>query len=175
MTSSNGKIFRVTGPLCGEFTGHRWIPHTKASDAELWFFFYLRLNKRLSKKSWGWWLNTPSRSLWRNCNVPIHALNPKLVGLSMLIKEAPYRQSIGSKGIKCYTKIGSISTGRPFPQYLKQIHFKTVLCFSMAWCFNHTTEQNLIWLRLLTYINFILVWISSNIQCEMEDKICCQA
>ena len=35
MTSSNGNIFRVTGPLCGEFTGHRWIPRTKASDAEL--------------------------------------------------------------------------------------------------------------------------------------------
>ena len=33
MTSSNGNIFRVTGPLCGEFTGHRWIPQTKASDA----------------------------------------------------------------------------------------------------------------------------------------------
>ena len=28
-------IFRVTGPLCGEFTGHRWIPLTKASDAEI--------------------------------------------------------------------------------------------------------------------------------------------
>ena len=25
-TSSNGNIFRVTGPLWGEFTGHRWIP-----------------------------------------------------------------------------------------------------------------------------------------------------
>ena len=38
MTSSNGNIFRVTGHLCGEFTGHRWIPRTKASDAELWCF-----------------------------------------------------------------------------------------------------------------------------------------
>ena len=38
MTSSNGYIFRVTGPLCGEFTGHRWIPRTKASDAEFWCF-----------------------------------------------------------------------------------------------------------------------------------------
>ena len=38
MTSSNGNIFRVTGPLCGEFTGHRWIPCTNISDAELWFF-----------------------------------------------------------------------------------------------------------------------------------------
>ena len=34
-TSSNGYIFHVTGPLCGEFTGHRWIPLTNASDAEL--------------------------------------------------------------------------------------------------------------------------------------------
>ena len=36
MTSSNGNIFRVTGHLCGEFTGPQWIPRTKASDAELW-------------------------------------------------------------------------------------------------------------------------------------------
>ena len=28
MTSWNGYIFRVTGHLCGEFTGHRWIPRT---------------------------------------------------------------------------------------------------------------------------------------------------
>ena len=38
MTSSNGNIFRVTGPLCWEFTGHQGIPCTKASDAELWCF-----------------------------------------------------------------------------------------------------------------------------------------
>ena len=30
MTSSNGNIFRVTGPLCG----------TNASDAELWYFLW---------------------------------------------------------------------------------------------------------------------------------------
>ena len=38
MTSSNGNIFRVIDPLCEEFTGHRWIPLAKASDAELWCF-----------------------------------------------------------------------------------------------------------------------------------------
>ena len=37
MTSSTGNIFRVTGPLWGEFTGDRW-PLTKASDMELWCF-----------------------------------------------------------------------------------------------------------------------------------------
>ena len=40
MASSNGNIFRVTGNLCGEFTGPRWIPRTKASDAELWCFLW---------------------------------------------------------------------------------------------------------------------------------------
>ena len=38
MTSSNVNIFRVIDPLCGEFTGNRWIPLTMASDAELWCF-----------------------------------------------------------------------------------------------------------------------------------------
>ena len=40
MTSSNGNIFRVAGHLCGKFTGHWWIPHTKASDAELCCFLW---------------------------------------------------------------------------------------------------------------------------------------
>ena len=35
-----GNIFRVTGHLYGEFTGPRWIPRTKASDAELWYFLW---------------------------------------------------------------------------------------------------------------------------------------
>ena len=40
MTSSTGNIFRVTGPLWGKSTGHQWIPHIKASDAELWCFLW---------------------------------------------------------------------------------------------------------------------------------------
>ena len=40
MTSSNGNIYRVTGHLCREFIGPWWIPHTKASDAELWCFLW---------------------------------------------------------------------------------------------------------------------------------------
>ena len=40
MTSSNGNIYRITGPLCKAFTDHRRIPHTKASVAELWCFLW---------------------------------------------------------------------------------------------------------------------------------------
>ena len=68
MTSSNGNIFRVTGHLCAEFTGLRWIPRTKASDAELWCFLWSVPDKRLSKQSWGWWFETQSGSLWRHSN-----------------------------------------------------------------------------------------------------------
>ena len=50
MTSLNENIFRVTDPLCGEFTGDRWLPLTKDSDAKQQYFFDLRLNKWLSKK-----------------------------------------------------------------------------------------------------------------------------
>ena len=40
-------------------------PVTRRFDA----FFDLRLNKRLSKQSWGWWFETPSGSLWRRSDV----------------------------------------------------------------------------------------------------------
>ena len=50
MTSSNGHIFRNTGHLCGEFTGPRWIPHTKQVTRSFDVFFDLRPKKRLSKQ-----------------------------------------------------------------------------------------------------------------------------
>ena len=69
MTSSNRNIFRVTGPLWGEFTGHRWIPRTQRPVTRSFaVFFDLRLNIRLSKQSWGWWYEMPSHLLWRHCN-----------------------------------------------------------------------------------------------------------
>ena len=69
MTSSNGNFFRVTGPLCGEFTGPGEFPTQRPVMRSFDVFFDLRLNKRLSKQSWGWWFETPSWSLWRHCNV----------------------------------------------------------------------------------------------------------
>ena len=46
----------------GEFPAQR--PVTRSIDV----FFDLRLNKRLSKQSWGWWFETLSCPLWRHCN-----------------------------------------------------------------------------------------------------------
>ena len=49
-------------PVPGEFPAQR--PVTQNFDV----FFDLRLNKRLSKQSWGWWFQTLSRPLWSHCN-----------------------------------------------------------------------------------------------------------
>ena len=69
MTSSNGNIFRVNGHLCGEFTGPGEVPAQRPGTRSFDVFFDLRPNKRLSKQPWGWWFETPSWSLWRQCNV----------------------------------------------------------------------------------------------------------
>ena len=53
-------------PVNGGLPSQR--PVTRSFDV----FFNLRLNKRLSKQSSHWWFETPSRSLWRHCNVRTH-------------------------------------------------------------------------------------------------------
>ena len=68
MTSSNGNIFRVTGPLCGEFTGPGEFPAQRPVTRRFDVFFDLRPNKRLSKQPWGWRFETLSWSLWRHHN-----------------------------------------------------------------------------------------------------------
>ena len=73
MTSSNVNFSALlalcagNSPVTGEFRAQR--PVTRSFGV----FFDLRLNKRLSKQSWGWWFETLSRLLWRHCNaMPWH-------------------------------------------------------------------------------------------------------
>ena len=68
MTSSMEKnpallaLCAANSPVTGEFPAQR--PVTRSFDV----FFDPRLNKWLSKRSWGWWFDTPLRSLWRHYN-----------------------------------------------------------------------------------------------------------
>ena len=55
-------IYAGNSPVPGEFPTQR--PVTRSFDV----FFDLHLNKRSSKQSWGWWLETLSRPLWRHRN-----------------------------------------------------------------------------------------------------------
>ena len=59
------KHFPRHWPLCGEFTGDRWIPAQGSVTRSLDVFC---LNKLLSKQSWGWWFETLSHPLWRHSN-----------------------------------------------------------------------------------------------------------
>ena len=86
MTSSNGNIFRVTGPFCGQFTGQMEtssallalsvgnspvageFPSQRTVTRSFDVSFDPCLNKRLSKKSRRRWFETLLRSLWRHCN-----------------------------------------------------------------------------------------------------------
>ena len=65
-------IFRVTGPLCGEFTGPGEFPAQRPVTRSFDIFFDLRLNKRLSEQPCGQWFEMPLWSLWRHCNVCGH-------------------------------------------------------------------------------------------------------
>ena len=80
MMSSNGNIFRVTGPLCGEFTGPGEFPTQRPVTRSFDVFFDLRPNKRLSKQWRGWWFETLSRPFWRHRNDSVTALNVILPG-----------------------------------------------------------------------------------------------
>ena len=79
MTSSNGNIFRVTGPLCGEFTGPGEFPTQRPATRRFDVYFDLRLNKRLSKQPWGWWFETLSWSLWRHRNGNIRNIHGNFI------------------------------------------------------------------------------------------------
>ena len=109
MTSSNGKIFRVTGPLCGKFTGPGEFPTqrpvTRSSDV----YFDLRPNKRLSKQSLGWWFETLSCSLWRHRNV---------------LCRNPVSRSVKCDYIPQYLRYVTIC---PCPRYLLLVHTPDII------------------------------------------------
>ena len=98
MTSPNWNFFRVTGLLCGENTGHWWIPLSKASDAELWCFPW--------SAPWvnGWVNKTILRLLiWDAIALIIWSLlcSEVIVGLySLTARESNHQisRSIGSEG-----------------------------------------------------------------------------
>ena len=64
--------------VTGEFPSQR--PVTWSFDV----LFDLHLNKQLSKQSWGWWFEMPSRPLWHHHNVIFFVKNIFLLWLKFL-------------------------------------------------------------------------------------------
>ena len=63
-----GYIFRVTGPLWRESNSHLWIPSQWLLKWSFDVFYDMRQNKRRSKQWRRRWFETPSHSVWRQCN-----------------------------------------------------------------------------------------------------------
>ena len=80
-------------PVTGGFAAQR--PVARSFDV----FFDLRLNKRLSKQSWGWWFETPSCLLWRHRNeqLPLVCFMPR-----------QFRFAVGQDEISGYSNLFSM-------------------------------------------------------------------
>ena len=52
MTSLNGNIFRVTGLLCREFTGHQWIPPQRPVTRNFDVYFDMRMRVESHEIAW---------------------------------------------------------------------------------------------------------------------------
>ena len=83
-------------PVLGEFPTQR--PVTRSFHV----FFDLRLNKRFSKQSWGWWSETLTRPLWRHRN-GICSFKAVYIILRTLPYQTPLRP-LPENGAMCFTK-----------------------------------------------------------------------
>ena len=69
MTSSNETFSAILALCAGIHQSPVNSPSQRPVTRSFDVFIDLRLNTRLSKRSWDWWFETPSCSLWRHCNV----------------------------------------------------------------------------------------------------------
>ena len=99
----------------GEFPTQR--PVTRSFD----IFFDLRPNKQLSKRSWGWWFETLSWSLWRHCNVNLHHTSARVLfqymtdNLDRRVSLRPHHRSLDLK-IKFHWGISGRYNTKPYTQ-----------------------------------------------------------
>ena len=161
MTSSNGNIFRVTGPLCGEFTGPGEFPTQRPVTRSFDDFFYPRLNKRLSKQPWGWWFETPTWSLWRQCNDPIVVL--RVVGhdkhMWMELGGAKYDISATEDNKQNHGVVGDIDAGIS-SRKTNKLRFYRNCDKQEFWLSVHLvrTRVFLLWVCCLWFVVVVVIW-----------------
>ena len=67
--SWHGNIFRVTGPLWGEFIGDRWFPSPRKQQPRLWCFFFIWAQRNVWTNSRGVGdFRRHETPLWRHYN-----------------------------------------------------------------------------------------------------------
>ena len=183
MTSSNGSIFCVTGPLCGEFMSHQWIPLTKASDMELWYFLcawttgcvnnrdasdlrchYIHYgvtvmwSECINSLSWQWWAWT----LLRRINLQQFSTVCGTIWILGQVKVAPFPNSISFSTVLSYT----IVTSRMIVPMLAlqwSVWWNSSACTSCGWLLIiqvALTFMNHIWTKCTGFVGEIkLMWM----------------
>ena len=172
---------------------HLWpvnSPHNGPVTRSFDVFFYLRLNKRLSKQSWGWWFETLSGPLWRHCNVlaPRCIIIPQAVALYLLYRMIVCMQvglvlsrgEIDDTYEICYNVLNQHHSDAPYissvntMRCIYRTHIINVLyIFYMIYrlCFMHFYILYLRWLLfLLNNVPIINVAVICNMTriCEMN-------
>ena len=114
-------------PVHGEFPAQR--PVTRSFDV----FLNLRLNKRLRKQSWGWWVETLSRPFLRHCNdvkmpnsTSSHARSPTVSGHVTTLKQEGYH--INSFCITGCTEV--CQDDAPSNENIKMLSLRKPSCFN---------------------------------------------
>ena len=123
MTSLNGNIFRITGPLWGESTGHRWIPSQRPMTWSFMFSLIYALTN-------GWANNRDAGNLRRHLahyDVTVVLKNLHAANYTSSMAFSLHRQVITSD--KCIIKMSWLirkQNGRHF------VDFQLVI--SGLWC-----------------------------------------
>ena len=128
-------------PVTGEFPSQR--PVTRSFDV----YFDLRLNKRLSKQSWGWWFETPLPSLWRHCNAEhftnVNTSQPMVVKTCWVFKKCRSLESFDNNKNKSVAHLrGLITTTTTFfkytlipdyRQWVYKVNTRPHMCNALIW------------------------------------------
>ena len=147
--------------VTGEFPSQR--PVTRSFDV----FFDLRLNKQLSKQSWGWWFETPSRSLWRHCNGDIRSVfllqseySRSILTSNRIFKEQPNNIRI----ILITFKVQSMRVGVKKSTIYKNIIWIIRICFEYTRNDSCTVQLYLIQFETFAFSLVLRFWLILSIR-----------
>ena len=93
-------------------------PHKGQWRGALMFSLIYALNKRLSKQSWGWWFETPTRSLWSHCNacpffLTVTWINHRGLVTSHCVKELTVK--VQFRGLELFKRNGALFQEEFYP------------------------------------------------------------
>ena len=140
-------------PVTDEFPAQR--PVKRSFDV----FFNLRLNKRLSRQSWGWWLETPSRPLWRHCNVflGLHGKDNRDNQWGM----SPWRPAQTNPDLPRISTTCAIAVSQ---MIINMVLYSCMQYIIIDVNFDAHVKYQIWWLWLHTIMHQLAIWLSGSAQ-----------